>query len=73
MVGLVDQPGFAVGVTAELEGYLPLKELEFLENHTFSPNRTIRHGASTMAAMYQATVPWFSVIIRRVFGVAGID
>ena len=24
-----------------------------------------------MASMYQATVPWFSVIVRRAFGVAG--
>lgn len=32
---------------------------------------TIRHGARTLAAIYQATVPWCSVIIRKVFGVAG--
>lgn len=32
---------------------------------------TIRRGAAAIAALYQATVPWFSVIIRRAFGVAG--
>ncbi len=32
---------------------------------------TIRHGARTLAAVYQATVPWCSVLIRKVYGVAG--
>jgi propionyl-CoA carboxylase beta chain len=32
---------------------------------------TIRHGARALAAIYQTTVPWASVLIRRVFGVAG--
>jgi len=32
---------------------------------------TIRHGARALAAVYQATVPWCSVIIRKSFGVAG--
>jgi acetyl-CoA carboxylase carboxyltransferase component len=32
---------------------------------------TIRKGARALAAVYQATVPWVSVIVRRVFGVAG--
>jgi acetyl-CoA carboxylase carboxyltransferase component len=32
---------------------------------------TIRHGARALTAIYQATVPWCSVILRRVFGVAG--
>jgi acetyl-CoA carboxylase carboxyltransferase component len=32
---------------------------------------TIRHGARALAAVYQSTVPWASVLIRRVFGVAG--
>ena len=32
---------------------------------------TIRHGARTLAAVYQSTVPWASVLVRRVFGVAG--
>jgi acetyl-CoA carboxylase carboxyltransferase component len=32
---------------------------------------TIRHGAAAIAALYQASVPWFSMIVRRAFGVAG--
>jgi acetyl-CoA carboxylase carboxyltransferase component len=32
---------------------------------------TIRHGARAMATVFQATVPWCTVIIRKSFGVAG--
>jgi propionyl-CoA carboxylase beta chain len=32
---------------------------------------TIRRGVHALAAVYQATVPFVSVIVRRVFGVAG--
>jgi acetyl-CoA carboxylase carboxyltransferase component len=32
---------------------------------------TIRYGARALAAIYQATVPWCSVIVRKVYGVAG--
>ena len=32
---------------------------------------TIRHGARALSAFYQARVPWCSVLIRKVFGVAG--
>lgn len=32
---------------------------------------TIRHGASAIAALYGATTPIYTVIIRRAFGVAG--
>ena len=32
---------------------------------------TIRYGARTLAAIYQADTPWCSVIIRKVYGVAG--
>jgi acetyl-CoA carboxylase carboxyltransferase component len=32
---------------------------------------TIRAGARALAAVYQASVPWCSVIVRKVFGVAG--
>ena len=32
---------------------------------------TTRFGARALAAVYQASVPWCSVILRRVFGVAG--
>jgi acetyl-CoA carboxylase carboxyltransferase component len=32
---------------------------------------TIRHGARAMAAVCQATVPWCTILIRKVYGVAG--
>ena len=32
---------------------------------------TIRHGSRALTAVYQAKVPWCSVILRKVFGVAG--
>ena len=32
---------------------------------------TIRHGASAMSALYHATIPIYTAIIRRAFGVAG--
>jgi acetyl-CoA carboxylase carboxyltransferase component len=32
---------------------------------------TIRVGTRALSAVYQASVPWVSIIIRRVFGVAG--
>lgn len=32
---------------------------------------TIRYGARALAAIYQASTPWCSVIIRKVYGVAG--
>ncbi len=32
---------------------------------------TIRHGARALAAVYQASVPWCTIILRKVFGVAG--
>jgi acetyl-CoA carboxylase carboxyltransferase component len=32
---------------------------------------TIRHGVRALSAVYQASVPWVSVILRKVFGVAG--
>ncbi len=32
---------------------------------------TIRKGAQALAAVYQASVPWASVLVRRCFGVAG--
>jgi len=32
---------------------------------------TIRHGARALAAIYQASVPWCSILIRKAFGVAG--
>jgi acetyl-CoA carboxylase carboxyltransferase component len=32
---------------------------------------TIRSGARALAAVYQASIPWCSVILRKVYGVAG--
>ena len=32
---------------------------------------TIRHGARALASVFQTTVPWCSVIVRKCFGVAG--
>jgi acetyl-CoA carboxylase carboxyltransferase component len=32
---------------------------------------TVRKGVRALAAVYQATVPWVTIIVRRVFGVAG--
>ena len=32
---------------------------------------TIRYGVRALAAVFQASVPWVSIIVRRVFGVAG--
>lgn len=32
---------------------------------------TLRHGARWIFSVYQSTVPWISVILRRVYGVAG--
>jgi acetyl-CoA carboxylase carboxyltransferase component len=32
---------------------------------------TIRRGTRALVAVYQATVPWVSVLVRKVFGVAG--
>jgi acetyl-CoA carboxylase carboxyltransferase component len=37
----------------------------------FEKEATIRHGARALAAVYQATVPWCSILLRKVFGVAG--
>lgn len=55
--------------------HLPL--LNFVDNPGFligvAAERagTIRKGARAIFAVYQATIPWCSVIVRRVFGVAG--
>jgi acetyl-CoA carboxylase carboxyltransferase component len=32
---------------------------------------TIRHGARALAAVYQASVPWCSILVRKCYGVAG--
>ncbi|MEO1040327.1 MAG: carboxyl transferase domain-containing protein [Pseudomonadota bacterium] len=32
---------------------------------------TIRHGARALSALYQATTPWCSIVVRKAYGVAG--
>ncbi len=32
---------------------------------------TIRHGVAALGAVMQSTIPWLSVIVRKVYGVAG--
>ena len=32
---------------------------------------TIRHGVRAMSAIYQSTVPWCTIMVRKAFGVAG--
>jgi acetyl-CoA carboxylase carboxyltransferase component len=55
--------------------HLPV--VNFVDNPGFLIGRqaeregTVRIGARALAAIYQATVPWISIIVRRVFGVAG--
>ncbi|HEV8145979.1 MAG TPA: carboxyl transferase domain-containing protein [Bryobacteraceae bacterium] len=43
----------------------------FLIGTTAERAGTVRIGSRALVAVYQATVPWISIIIRRVFGVAG--
>jgi acetyl-CoA carboxylase carboxyltransferase component len=43
----------------------------FLIGRQAEVDGTIRHGARALAALYQAGVPWCSVLVRRAFGVAG--
>ena len=43
----------------------------FLIGSAAERDGTIRRGARALAAVYQASVPWASVLVRRAFGVAG--
>jgi acetyl-CoA carboxylase carboxyltransferase component len=43
----------------------------FLVGSSAEEQATIRHGVRTMSAIFQATIPWCSIIIRKVYGVAG--
>lgn len=43
----------------------------FAVGSQFEAASTIRRGARTAVAVYQATVPFCSIILRKVFGVAG--
>jgi acetyl-CoA carboxylase carboxyltransferase component len=55
--------------------HLPVVHLVDVPGFVIGPDAekagTIRQGARALAAIYQAKVPWCSVIIRKVFGVAG--
>jgi acetyl-CoA carboxylase carboxyltransferase component len=69
--------------SAKLERFVSFAEtfhlpvVHLVDNPGFNIGRqaelegTIRAGARALAAIYQATVPWCSVIVRKVFGVAG--
>ncbi len=43
----------------------------FLIGPEAEQSATIRHGTALLCAVMQSTVPWASVIVRRVYGVAG--
>jgi acetyl-CoA carboxylase carboxyltransferase component len=43
----------------------------FIIGTTAEQSGVIRRGARALAAIYQASVPWASVLVRRAFGVAG--
>ncbi|MBE7636361.1 methylmalonyl-CoA carboxyltransferase [Sneathiella sp. P13V-1] len=43
----------------------------FLVGREAEEQATIRHGVRTMSGIFQATVPWCSIIIRKCYGVAG--
>ena len=43
----------------------------FLVGREAEEQATIRHGVRAMTAIFQATVPWCSIIVRKAYGVAG--
>jgi acetyl-CoA carboxylase carboxyltransferase component len=55
--------------------HLPVVHLVDVPGFVIGPEAekagTIRHGARALAAIYQASVPWCSVLVRKSFGVAG--
>lgn len=69
--------------SAKLERFVSLAQtfhlpvVHFVDNPGFTIGKqaeheaTIRAGARALTAIYQATVPWCTIIIRKVFGVAG--
>jgi acetyl-CoA carboxylase carboxyltransferase component len=60
---LCDQFGLPVVNFVDQPGFLIGTEAE--------RQGTIRRGTRAMFAVYQATVPWVSVLVRKVYGVAG--
>lgn len=61
----------------ELAGQFRLPVVHMVDNPGFmigleaERTGTIRYGVEAMNAVYKATVPWASVIIRRAYGIAG--
>ncbi|MDA0339119.1 MAG: methylmalonyl-CoA carboxyltransferase, partial [Proteobacteria bacterium] len=43
----------------------------FVVGVEFEKAAHIRHGSRALATVYQATVPWCSIIVKKAFGVAG--
>ncbi|MBL4739767.1 MAG: hypothetical protein JKY12_02165 [Sneathiella sp.] len=43
----------------------------FLVGKQAEEQATIRHGVRAMTAIFQATIPWCTVILRKTYGVAG--
>jgi acetyl-CoA carboxylase carboxyltransferase component len=62
-VDLCDQFRLPVVNFVDVPGFLIGSEAE--------RQATIRRGGRALAAVYQATVPWCSILVRKVFGVAG--
>ena len=80
------EPGFALdlgakdlrlGTNLAREIGLPLDFANLVDQPGFvigthaERQNTIRRGARALYASYQATVPWVSVLVRKVYGVAG--
>ena len=62
---------------AKLAGQFHLPVVHLVDNPGFmiggeaERTGTIRYGVQAMNAVYKATVPWASVIVRRAYGIAG--
>ena len=72
----------AITAFARLDGWpvagqFPLPVVHLVDNPGFmiggeaERTGTIRYGVQAMNAVYKATVPWASVIVRRAYGIAG--
>jgi len=61
----------------ELAGQFQMPVVHLVDNPGFmigleaERSGTIRYGVEAMNAVYKATVPWASVIVRRAYGIAG--
>jgi acetyl-CoA carboxylase carboxyltransferase component len=62
-VDLCDQFRLPVVNFVDVPGFLIGSEAE--------RRATIRRGGRALAAVYQATVPWCSILVRKVYGIAG--